>query len=206
MKSKKLEELSKIASTCTKCKLSTTRTNVVFGEGNPEAELMFIGEGPGKQEDLTGRPFIGKAGDVLTRLIEVGMQVPRSKVYIANITKCRPTINLQMVKDRPPDTEETKACSPYLVQQIEIIQPKVIVTLGNPSTKFLLNTADGITKIRGQWFEYNSIPVLPTYHPSYILRNNTEVIKKDVWEDFQKVMEKLNWPIKTKIKWKENGE
>lgn len=203
MKSKQLEELSEIAKVCNKCKLSTTRTTVVFGEGNPEAELMFIGEGPGKQEDLSGRPFVGKAGDVLTRLIEVGMQVPREKVYIANITKCRPTVELKMLKDRPPDTEETEACSPYLIQQIEIIQPKVIVTLGNPSTKFLLNTKEGITKIRGQWFEYKNIPVLPTYHPSYILRNNTETIKKQVWEDFRKVMQKLEWPIKTKIKWKD---
>ena len=204
MKSEKLEELKKIAESCTKCKLSTTRTKVVFGEGNPEAELLFIGEGPGKQEDMTGRPFVGRAGELLTRLIEKAMGVPRSKVYIANIAKCRPTENLQMEKDRAPDLEEVTACSPYLIRQIEIIQPKVIVTLGNPSTKFLLKTPEGITKLRGNWANYNGIPVMPTYHPSYVIRNGGENsnVQKEVWSDLLKVMEKLNWEPKVKIKWK----
>ena len=204
MKAEKLEELKKIADSCTKCKLSTTRTKVVFGEGNPEAELLFIGEGPGRQEDITGRPFVGKAGELLTRLIEKAMGVPRSHVYIANIAKCRPTEDLKMEKDRAPDQEEATACSPYLLKQIEIIQPKVIVTLGNPSTKFLLGTQEGITKLRGKWAAYKDIPVMPTYHPSYVIRNGGEnsQVQKDVWADLLLVMEKLNWEPKVKIKWK----
>ncbi|MBK6608625.1 MAG: uracil-DNA glycosylase [Leptospiraceae bacterium] len=204
MKAEKLEKLKQIADVCTKCKLSTTRTKVVFGEGNPEAELLFIGEGPGRQEDITGRPFVGKAGELLTRLIEKAMGVSRSSVYIANIAKCRPTEDLKMEKDRAPDPEEVAACSPYLLQQIEIIQPKVIVTLGNPSTKFLLKTQDGITKLRGVWADYNGIPVMPTYHPSYVIRNGGEnsKVQQDVWNDLLKVMNKLNWEPKVKIKWK----
>ena len=192
MKAEELEKLKQVADVCTKCKLSTTRTKVVFGEGNPEAELLFIGEGPGRQEDVTGRPFVGKAGELLTRLIEKAMGVPRSSVYIANIAKCR------------PNPEEVTACSPYLLRQIEIIQPKVIVTLGNPSTKFLLKTQDGITKLRGVWADYNGIPVMPTYHPSYVIRNGGEnsKVQQDVWNDLLKVMEKLNWKPKVKITWK----
>lgn len=204
MKIENLEKLKQEALQCTACKLASTRTQVVFGEGNPEAELLFIGEGPGKQEDITGRPFVGRAGELLTRLIEKGMGVPRSKVYIANIAKCRPTIDMKMEKDRAPDPEEVAACSPYLRRQIEIIQPKVIVTLGNPSTKFILNTNEGITKLRGNWFSYNNIPVMPTYHPSFVIRNGGEnsKIQQDVWNDLQMVMQKLGWEIKVKIKWK----
>jgi DNA polymerase len=195
-----LDELNKIVRDCIHCKLHTTRTQTVFGEGNPDAELFFIGEGPGRQEDLTGRPFVGKAGELLTRLIEKGMGVPRNKVYIANITKCRPTVDLKGEKDRAPDKEETESCSPYLLQQISIIQPKVIVTLGNPATRFILNTEEGITKLRGKWSEFKGIPVMPTYHPSFVLRNGStnSNVQKEVWSDLQLVMEKLNWEIKTK--------
>jgi len=197
---KKLAELEAQALGCTKCKLFSTRTKVVFGEGNANAEIMFIGEGPGMQEDLSGRPFVGRAGELLTRIIERGMGVPRSKVYIANITKCRPTVDLQMQKDRPPDEEEVSACSPYLEKQIEIIGPKVIITLGNPSTKFILKTGLGITKMRGNWGVYKEIPVMPTYHPSYVLRNggDNSPLKKDVWEDIKKVLMKLGWEIPKK--------
>jgi uracil-DNA glycosylase len=181
---------------CRRCKLHSTRSKIVFGEGNPEARVIFIGEGPGKDEDLQGRPFVGRAGQLLTAIIEKGMQMKRSDVYIANIVKCRPTVDMEFVRDRPPDDEETLACSGFLKRQIEIIHPEVIVTLGNPSTKFLLNTAEGITKIRGKWFSYKGIPVMPTYHPSFVLRNGGEQSpkKKEVWEDIKKVISKLKDP------------
>lgn len=199
-----LEELKQIAANCRKCKLHTTRTEVVFGEGNPNADIFFIGEGPGQQEDLTGRPFVGRAGELLTRLIEKGMGLERSEVYIANITKCRPTVDLQLKKDRPPDREEVEACSPYLLKQIELVSPKVLVTLGNPSTRFLLNTTEGITTLRGKWAHYKDIPVMPTYHPSYVLRNGGENsnIQKEVWGDLLLVLERLGRSPKIKITWK----
>jgi uracil-DNA glycosylase family 4 len=199
-----LNELKEEALLCKKCKLHTTRNQVVFGEGNPNAELMFIGEGPGKQEDLSGRPFIGKAGELLGRLIERAMGFSREDVYIANITKCRPTIDLKFEKDRAPDKEEVLACSPYLLKQIEIIQPKVIITLGNPSTRFILNTTEGITNMRGKWGYYNDIPVMPTYHPSFILRNggDNSNVQKQMWSDMLQVLEKLGKKPKANIKWK----
>jgi len=185
---------------CELCKLSRTRSRVVFGEGNPEAELMFIGEGPGRQEDLTGRPFVGRSGELLTRIIEKGMGVERSRVYIANIVKCRPTVDLKFEKDRPPDAEELAACSPALLRQIEIIAPRVIVTLGGPSTKFLLDSRAGITALRGKWADFKGIPVMPTYHPSYVLRNggDSSPLKKEVWHDIKLVMQKLGWPVPEK--------
>ncbi|MCB1170897.1 MAG: uracil-DNA glycosylase [Leptospiraceae bacterium] len=191
------QSLQKEAQSCRKCRLCETRRNVVFGEGNPEARVMFIGEGPGKTEDETGRPFVGRAGELLTRIIESGMGLSRSQVYIANVVKCRPTVDQKGSRDRPPDPEETAACSPYLLRQIELIRPEVIVTLGNPSTRFLLNTSLGITRLRGQWAEFRGTPVMPTYHPSYVLRNGGEKspLRRDVWEDIKKVMEKLGLPI-----------
>jgi DNA polymerase len=182
---------------CTRCKLHATRTTIVFGEGNPEASVMFIGEGPGKDEDAQGRPFVGKAGQLLTAVIEKGMKLKRSDVYIANVVKCRPTVNMELKRDRPPDDEEVAACGPFLKRQIEIIHPKVIVTLGNPSTKFLVNPKEGITKVHGVWHLYNNIPVMPTFHPSYILRNggDTSPIKRLMWEDIKKVIAYLNGDI-----------
>jgi len=193
IKQKKLDDLQHKASKCIKCRLATTRNSVVFGEGSADADVMFIGEGPGKNEDLQGRPFVGRAGELLTRIIEDGMKILRENVYIANIVKCRPTINLLMDKDRPPDSDEVAECSPYLIEQIQIIQPKVIVTLGNPATKFLLKTSTGITKLRGQWGAFYGIPVMPTYHPSYILRNGGDrsPLKQEVWNDIQMVLKRL---------------
>jgi DNA polymerase len=178
---------------CRRCKLAVTRTSIVFGEGNPAARVMFIGEGPGRDEDLQGRPFVGRAGVLLTAIIEKGMLVKREDVFIANVVKCRPTIDLAFERDRPPDDEETDACGGFLKKQIEIIAPQVIVTLGNPSTKFLLGIKEGITKVRGKWFSYNGIPVMPTYHPSYVLRNggDSSPLKKDVWDDIKQVIVKL---------------
>lgn len=192
-KEKQLLDFKKSLDSCKKCKLHTTRTTVVFGEGAPDARIMFIGEGPGKDEDIQGRPFIGRAGQLLTAIIEKGMMLKRSDVFIANIVKCRPTINLEFNRDRPPDEEETTACSDYLLKQIEIIQPEVIITLGNPSTRFLLKIKEGITRVRGNWFDYKGIPVMPTFHPSYILRNGGEKspLKKEVWDDIKKVIARL---------------
>ncbi len=191
-----LAALNSQAQGCIACKLATTRKTVVFGEGNPEAEVMFIGEGPGKQEDLQGRPFVGPAGELLTRIIEQGMKYKREEVYIANVVKCRPTVDLLLRRDRPPDEEEVAACHKYLLEQIKIISPRVIVTLGNPSTKFLLNTQTGITRMRGKWARYQDIDVMPTYHPSYILRNggNASPLKKEVWHDIKLVLQRLGRP------------
>jgi uracil-DNA glycosylase len=187
---------------CSRCKLAGTRTMTVFGEGNPDAEVMFIGEGPGKQEDLTGRPFVGRAGELLTRIIELGMGVPRASVFIANLVKCRPTVDMKFERDRPPDNEELTACSLYIQRQVEIIQPSVIVALGSPSAKFLLDTSIGITKLRGNWGSFRGIPVMPTFHPSYVLRNGGETspLRRDVWDDIKKVLIKLGKPIPNKQK------
>ncbi len=189
-----LEKLRGEMGDCRRCKLASTRNNIVFGEGNPAARVMFIGEGPGKEEDIQGRPFVGRAGVLLTAIIEKGMKLARGDVYIANVVKCRPTIDLAFQRDRPPDAEETAACGGFLKKQIEIIGPEVIVTLGNPSTKFLLEIMEGITKVRGKWFSYNGIPVMPTYHPSYVLRNGGDAspLKKDVWEDIKKIISRLS--------------
>ena len=196
-KSRKLARLQKEVEKCTLCPLSRTRNKTVFGEGNPAAQILFIGEGPGRHEDETGRPFVGRAGELLTRMIEMGIGIPRSDVFIANIVKCRPTVDYKMEKDRAPDKEELSCCAPFLRKQIEIIQPGAIVTLGSPSTKFILNTDTGITKLRGHFGEYSGIPVMPTFHPSYVLRNGGEKspLKKDVWSDIKQVMELLKMPI-----------
>ena len=177
-----LEDLKKSIGNCQKCKLSATRENIVFGEGNPNAELMFIGEGPGKHEDLQGRPFVGAAGQLLTKIINA-MHLTREDVYIANIVKCRPPNN------RDPEHDEIKACLPYLLKQIELIKPKVICTLGRISTKVLLDTEDKITKIRGKIFDYNGIDLIPTYHPAHLLHHPDN--KRLVWEDMQLIMKIL---------------
>lgn len=194
-----LESLAAVARNCNLCKLASTRTLVVFGEGNPKARLMFIGEGPGRDEDVSGRPFVGRAGQLLTRIIENGLKLKRDDVYIANVVKCRPTIEGLGKRDRPPEADEVAACSPYLRRQIELIGPEIIVTLGNPSTRFLLQTTDGIMKLRGKWQSYNGIPVMPTYHPSFLLRNGGDAAstpyKRDVWNDMKMVIDKLGLPL-----------
>ncbi len=192
-KARLLEELREHIGDCRRCRLCGTRTNIVFGEGSPEARVMFIGEGPGKDEDIQARPFVGRAGQLLTAIIEKGMNLNRPDIYIANIVKCRPTIDLKFERDRPPEQDERDACGPFLIKQIEIIRPEVIVTLGNPSTQFLLGIRQGITTVRGKWFNHGGISVMPTYHPSYILRNggDSSSLKKDVWEDMKKVIAKL---------------
>lgn len=196
-KVKLLGDLAEQVAACRKCRLAATRNLAVFGEGNPDARVMFIGEGPGAREDQTGRPFVGRAGELLTRIIERGMGIPRSDVYIANIVKCRPTIDQKMLRDRPPDPDEVEACCPYLLAQIEIIRPSAIVALGSPSARFLLKTSTGITKLRGTWGEFQGIPVMPTFHPSYVLRNGGETspLRREVWEDIKSVMARLGLPL-----------
>ena len=166
---------------CQRCKLWHTRTNIVFGEGNPHAELMIVGEAPGADEDASGRPFVGRAGQLLTKMIEA-IQFNREDVYIANILKSRPPDN------RNPEADETKACIPFLYRQIAAVNPRLIVTLGNPATQGLLETKVGITKLRGDLHDYPRLPgikVLPTFHPAYLLRSPDK--KREAWDDLKKV-------------------
>ena len=171
---------------CTRCKLCKGRKTIVFGEGDPGAVLVFVGEGPGQEEDQQGRPFVGAAGQLLTDIIVKGMKLDREDVYICNIVKCRPPDN------RNPEPDEIEACEPFLIKQLQAIRPKMIVALGNVAVKTLLKTKEGITKLRGTWKTYQGIPLMPTFHPAYLLRNPSD--KKLVWEDIKKVlaeMEKL---------------
>jgi uracil-DNA glycosylase family 4 len=176
---------------CTRCVLSKTRTNTVFGEGAADADLVFVGEGPGADEDASGRPFVGRAGELLTKMI-IAMGLSREQVFIANVVKCRPPNN------RTPAPEEVSTCWPYLVQQLQIICPKVIVTLGNPATQTLLQTKTGITRLRGEFQPLPAIgeglagiSVMPTFHPAYLLRNYSVETRGKVWSDLQQVMQLL---------------
>ena len=186
-----LTALATDAASCTKCPLHETRNSVVFGVGNTDADLMFIGEAPGADEDRQGEPFVGRAGQLLTQIIEGGMKLKREDVYIANVLKCRPPGN------RNPEPVEVETCNPYLVRQIELIQPKVIIALGSFAAQMLLGTKIGITKLRGEFHACNVaglrvLPhkkppvVMPTFHPAYLLRNPNA--KADVWEDIKKVL------------------
>ncbi len=176
-----LAELEQLARHCRICRLHERRRNVVFGEGNAHADLMFIGEGPGADEDIQGRPFVGKAGQLLTKMIDA-MQFTREQVYIANIVKCHPPLN------RNPEPDEAACCLPYLERQIALIAPKVIVTLGAVPLKYLFGKTS-ITRERGRWLEYNHVKVMPTFHPAFLLRKPTE--KRAVWGDLQQVMKVL---------------
>jgi len=167
---------------CRRCKLCLGRNKIVFGDGSASARLMFVGEGPGSDEDRQGLPFVGRAGQLLNQIIKA-MGYRREEVYIANVVKCRPPDN------RAPQPDETAACTPFLFRQIEIIKPEVIVALGSPAAQALLESSTGITKLRGTFREFRGIPVMPTFHPAYLLRN--PAAKKDVWEDMQKVMARL---------------
>jgi|Deesub1362B_J571_1020462.scaffolds.fasta_scaffold00300_3 DNA polymerase len=182
----KLNALKNEINNCQKCPLSSFRINPVFGEGNPEAELMFIGEAPGEEEDKKGKPFVGKAGQLLTKII-LAMNLKREDVYITNVVKCRPP------KNRDPKSDEIVSCINYLIEQIKIIEPKIIVTLGRIPTKVLVKSDSPITKLRGNFYTFQGIKVLPTYHPSYLIRNeNNKELKKEVWSDMKKVMDFLS--------------
>ena len=180
-------QLRQEANRCKKCELHTTRTNVVFGAGNENADLMFVGEAPGRDEDENGEPFVGRAGQLLTKVIEA-MELTRDKVYIANVIKCRPPNN------RNPKRTEIESCEPYLIRQIELIKPKVICALGTFATQMLLRTEAKISSLRGNFLEYRGTKVMPTYHPAYLLRNPEG--KREVWEDMKKIMTELNSNIK----------
>jgi uracil-DNA glycosylase len=168
---------------CQRCRLSAGRKTIVFGQGNPNAELMFVGEAPGAEEDQQGLAFVGRAGQLLTDIIEKGLKLKRSDVWIGNILKCRPPQN------RNPEPDEILSCQPFLEAQIRAIRPKVLVGLGKFGAHWLLKTAQPITRLRGHLGEYEGIPVMPTYHPAYLLRN--PAAKKDLWEDMKVVLEIL---------------
>ncbi|MBM4378453.1 MAG: uracil-DNA glycosylase [Deltaproteobacteria bacterium] len=174
-----LDEIRRGLGECTRCKLCSGRKNVVFGVGNPHAELVFVGEGPGAEEDAQGVPFVGAAGGLLTKMIEA-MGFSRDEVYICNVVKCRPPGN------RTPELDEIAACEPFLRAQLAAVQPKVMVGLGKTAVQALLRQEVSITQARGTWREYAGVPLMPTFHPAYLLRN--PAAKKDAWEDLKKVM------------------
>ena len=177
-----LERISGDLGECTRCKLHRHRNKIVFGAGNPRAELVFVGEGPGHDEDLQGLPFVGRAGQLLTQMIEA-MGLSRGEVYIANVVKCRPPEN------RTPEKDEVSTCMPFLLRQIGAIEPKVVVCLGSVAAQTLLNTNKSISRFRGEWFDFHGARLLATYHPAYLLRNPHA--KPEVWTDLKKVMAHL---------------
>jgi uracil-DNA glycosylase len=178
-----LEAIREDLGECTRCKLHQHRTHIVFGEGNPSARLVFVGEGPGADEDATGRPFVGRAGQLLDKIIEaIGLK--RDEVYITNIVKCRPPQN------RTPERDEVATCEQFLFRQLALIRPRVIVALGSPAFQCLLRTKETITRARGEWRDWNGIKVLPTFHPAYLLRVPEK--KREAWEDMKKVRDYLN--------------
>jgi uracil-DNA glycosylase family 4 len=179
---KTLDEVRRELGDCSRCKLCAGRRNIVFGVGNPRAQLVFVGEGPGAEEDAQGIPFVGKAGQLLTKMIEA-MGFARDDVYICNVVKCRPPEN------RNPEIDEIAACEPFLRAQLGAIQPKVIVALGKFAAQTLLRDETKITRLRGNWREYCGIPLMPTYHPAYLLRNPAE--KRAAWSDLQQVMKRF---------------
>ena len=197
-KVEKLRHLAERASVCVKCPhLAARRHTVVFGVGNPEAKLMFVGEAPGEEEDLQGEPFVGKAGQLLTKMI-TAMGLTREQVYIANIVKCRPDMPPGASGNRKPTKQEMETCVPYLRAQIDVIQPSVMVALGATAVEGLLGPVGTIGSLRGKFLEYRGTPLMPTYHPSYLLRNQSNTEKRKVWEDLLKVMERLEMPITDK--------
>jgi len=181
-----LEELRAAIGDCQRCKLWHGRTHLVFGVGNPKAKVMFVGEGPGREEDIQGEPFVGRAGHLLTDIITKGMGLRREDVYIANVIKCRPPDN------RNPESDEIESCEPFLVKQIELIRPRVIVGLGKFAVHTLLKSKVPIMRLRGVWHQYHGTKLMPTLHPAYLLRNPGD--KKLVWEDIKKVLHELRSP------------
>lgn len=189
-----LDALQTFIGDCQRCKLYKGRHNLVFGEGSSNAKLVFVGEGPGREEDNIGKPFVGEAGKLLTKIIENGMGLTREKVYICNVVKCRPPNN------RDPEKDEIETCIPFLKQQLSIIKPQVICILGRVAGQALLGGDFKITRERGTWHTYMDIPVMPTYHPAYIVRNHTREreLKRQVWEDIKKIMKHLGLEVKKK--------
>jgi DNA polymerase len=182
-----LEALREEIGDCQRCKLAPGRRHLVFGVGNPKARLVFVGEGPGADEDAKGEPFVGRAGQLLTEILTTGMRLRREDVYICNVIKCRPPGN------RNPEPDEVASCEPFLVRQLELIAPEVIVALGKFAAQTLLRSKSPITQLRGRWFDYRGMMLMPTFHPAYLLRNPGD--KRLVWEDVQKVMRVLGLPV-----------
>ena len=178
-----LPRLREILGECRRCKLSQGRTRIVYGVGNPDAEVLFVGEGPGRDEDLQGEPFVGRAGQLLTDIITKGMKLRREDVYIANVVKCRPPQN------RDPEPDEVASCEPFLIRQIELVKPRVIIALGKFAAQTLVRSAAPISRLRGQWHDYHGIRLMPTFHPAYLLRNPGD--KRLVWEDIKSVLREL---------------
>ncbi|HXV35885.1 MAG TPA: uracil-DNA glycosylase [Myxococcota bacterium] len=178
-KARALEAVRRELGECTRCALCEARSRIVFGDGNPNAALMFIGEGPGEEEDRRGLPFVGRAGELLTRMIERGLEIPRSEVYICNIVKCRPPGN------RTPKPDEVASCKPFLDGQIDAVRPRTIVALGRPATSLLLGHDVSISKVRGTWHAYRGIPLMPTFHPAFLLRQYTAENRNAVWQDLK---------------------
>lgn len=196
--SARLLALNEAVRACRKCEhLAAFRTQTVFGIGNPNADLMFVGEAPGFDEDKQGEPFVGRAGELLTKII-TAMGLTRDDVYIANVLKCRPDMPKGSTGNRPPEAPEMQRCLPYLREQIAIIQPRILVALGKTAMAGLTGTDEAMSAMRGRWFAFENIPLLPTYHPSYLLRNDSLSEKRKVWEDMLLVMEKLGLPISEK--------
>jgi DNA polymerase len=178
-----LAQLRQVLGDCGRCKLSLGRTHIVYGVGNPDADVMFVGEGPGRDEDLQGEPFVGRAGQLLTDIITKGMKLRREDVYIANVVKCRPPRN------RDPEPDEVESCEPFLIRQIELVKPRVIVALGKFAAQTLVRSSAPISRLRGQWHDYRGIRLMPTFHPAYLLRNPAD--KRLVWEDIKSVLREL---------------
>ena len=176
-----------IGPNCTRCKLHKSRTKIVFGVGNPKAQLVFVGEGPGHDEDVQGEPFVGRAGQLLTDIIERGMGMARREVYICNVIKCRPPEN------RNPEPDEVAACEPFMIRQIELVRPRIIVGLGTFAVQALLKVKTPIGRLRGVWQDVRGIPMMPTFHPAYLLRNPND--KRLVWADVQQVLKALGRPL-----------
>lgn len=197
-KAARLAPLREKVAICTRCpQLVSSRTQTVFGVGNADAELMFIGEAPGADEDRQGEPFVGRAGQLLTKIIGA-MGFTRDEVYIANVLKCRPHMPPGAPGNRPPTPDEMATCLPYLTEQIEIIQPKVLVALGATAVEGLLGRRETMSKMRGRWHSYGETPLMITFHPSYLLRNQSNTEKRKVWEDMLQVLERLGRPITEK--------
>jgi uracil-DNA glycosylase len=193
-----MAELRERALICRLCPhLAASRKQVVFGVGDIHSPLMFVGEAPGADEDQQGEPFVGKAGQLLTRIIQT-MGLDRNTVYIANILKCRPDTPEKKSGNRKPTPEEMRTCLPYLLAQIDIIQPKVLVALGATAMEGLLGRTHSISRLRGQWLSFRDIPLMPTYHPAYLLRNQSLAMKREVWEDMLQVLDRLGMPVSKK--------
>jgi DNA polymerase len=197
-KAERLAEVRARVAICTLCPhLAESRTNIVFGTGNPDAEIMLIGEAPGADEDAQGEPFVGRAGQLLTKIIET-MGFARGDVYIANVLKSRPDMPAGAPGNRPPSTQEMQNCLPFLIEQINIVRPKALVALGATAVEGLLGSRGSMRELRGKWHSFNETPLMITYHPAYLLRNQTLAEKRKVWEDMLLVLEKIGRPISEK--------